>query len=871
VFRDQSDIGTGDYHEVIERALAASRTLVVICSPAARASAYVGDEIARFRRLRPDGRILPVLLDGVANNEATPADADRMAFPDALIAALRMPLALDYRNFDAERDKVNRGLFEGSWFQLLADAFGVSRGEMEQRERRRLQRRRRLAAGTVSGIIAVLSVALVLTLLARNEAVRQRDLAEARRRSALARQLNVHAEAASDDGARGIQRALLLAVESVTAAWTVEGHELLLRLVDRLAAPPVIVDGPHRTPVLALAVGPGMVATESQDLVLVRDPETWKTIRALGAPAGGSLRAAAFSPDGRWLVAGCATHPACVWDTGDWQVRKPLDTGMVLRSAAFSPDARVLATVVVGLAEVQRFDTGTWSALPPVDVSGEGRTDVTGAAFTADGRFLVVKGRGHTHWWDVRGRRMLARSDGQDDWSFALDVGGSRVATQDSERRLQFIVPEPGGGGPLRLDVRPGQWAHRLAERPTPVFSADGRRLAVQTADELVVVLDPAGRREPVISAAGAALAFSADGTRLMSAEPDGRIRVTEVARPQRASIPVPAGVLDVALYPDGTRAALLEAGGTVRLLETAAGRVVGTVAVDASTTAVHFSRDGRWLLTVGRQDLRLFETARFEEHLHLHGEGPFDVIALTPEEHWLVVVDGGQLRRFEAGSWREAPAIKLLEQPEAVFVSPDGRRLATRSGPSWSRGFGLTHPSFTRVWDIATGAHAGWTSHEKEDIERMSGMTWARRAANATGEWTLADSGGDARAATGASTWPVLETIDDRRAAPAHPWLTSSNAAGVPLWRTAVARAARAHDDTGPKLAWSADGRWLATAGTDGTLRIWPLTTTDLTSDACARVMRNLSPEEWKIAIGDEPVRATCPESSAPAPAPRR
>src|SRR5437868_1107400 len=41
VFRDQSDLTGNAYYEAIQRQLAASSTLVVICSPAARASSYV--------------------------------------------------------------------------------------------------------------------------------------------------------------------------------------------------------------------------------------------------------------------------------------------------------------------------------------------------------------------------------------------------------------------------------------------------------------------------------------------------------------------------------------------------------------------------------------------------------------------------------------------------------------------------------------------------------------------------------------------------------------------------------------------------------------------------------------------------------------
>lgn len=53
VFRDESDItASDDYHRTIEQHLKGSAKLVVICSPDARKSQYVEDEIRRFIQTR---------------------------------------------------------------------------------------------------------------------------------------------------------------------------------------------------------------------------------------------------------------------------------------------------------------------------------------------------------------------------------------------------------------------------------------------------------------------------------------------------------------------------------------------------------------------------------------------------------------------------------------------------------------------------------------------------------------------------------------------------------------------------------------------------------------------------------------------------
>jgi MTH538 TIR-like domain (DUF1863) len=108
-----------------ERELRRSRTLIVVCSPAARASEYVDDEIRRFIAANHAGgrepQILPLLLRGIPNNEAESPDEDgRKAFPEALYEAAKMPLAQSFLDFDPKQHRLDRGGYRDSWFATLA-------------------------------------------------------------------------------------------------------------------------------------------------------------------------------------------------------------------------------------------------------------------------------------------------------------------------------------------------------------------------------------------------------------------------------------------------------------------------------------------------------------------------------------------------------------------------------------------------------------------------------------------------------------------------------------------------------------------------------------------------------------------------------
>ena len=121
VFRDETDFTGVKYFEAVDKHLGEAARLLVLCSPEARKSPYVNDEIQRFARQRSAAEIVPILIAGVPNNEAGQAQKDQEAFPDALVELLEMPRAIEYRRFDSKKDKLDREAFSGSWFSVLAE------------------------------------------------------------------------------------------------------------------------------------------------------------------------------------------------------------------------------------------------------------------------------------------------------------------------------------------------------------------------------------------------------------------------------------------------------------------------------------------------------------------------------------------------------------------------------------------------------------------------------------------------------------------------------------------------------------------------------------------------------------------------------
>lgn len=165
VFRDEQDMVGVDYFKSIERFLEKSKTLIVICSPAARQSDYVNDEIERFSRLKGYEKIIPVLVAGLPNNETGEDNTIEAAFPERLISLLRTPLAIDYRGFKSKQDHIRKGSFAPAWYMLLSNIYERSRAEIEERDRKRQRRRLATTVGIGTVVAATISAFGVIAWL----------------------------------------------------------------------------------------------------------------------------------------------------------------------------------------------------------------------------------------------------------------------------------------------------------------------------------------------------------------------------------------------------------------------------------------------------------------------------------------------------------------------------------------------------------------------------------------------------------------------------------------------------------------------------------------------------------------------------------
>ena len=181
IFLDREDLPSStDLAESVRLALLESDALIVVCSPAAARSRWVNEEVRLFKELGRASRIICLVVAGEprAEDKGLPPGLEclppalRFAVLDGVVTtqAAPEPLAADLRpGADTRRD---------AKLKIIAGLLGTGLDELRRREL--MRRHRQLAvivAAAAIGCVAFAGLALS-ALLQRNEAERQRRLAE---------------------------------------------------------------------------------------------------------------------------------------------------------------------------------------------------------------------------------------------------------------------------------------------------------------------------------------------------------------------------------------------------------------------------------------------------------------------------------------------------------------------------------------------------------------------------------------------------------------------------------------------------------------------------------------------------------------------
>ncbi len=178
IFRDRDDLNAGGrLGPEVEHAIAASRSLIVLCTPSAARSPWVEAEVAAFIRLHQDGPLFCVILSGEplapqgvgVSCECLPPAA-RVRFSAEAGLDFSTPIAVDLReDGDGWRLAVHK---------IVAGLTGLPLDQLVQRDAQRRHRRMAWLSLALIAVAVAMGLLAMLAYRARDEAREQRAQAE---------------------------------------------------------------------------------------------------------------------------------------------------------------------------------------------------------------------------------------------------------------------------------------------------------------------------------------------------------------------------------------------------------------------------------------------------------------------------------------------------------------------------------------------------------------------------------------------------------------------------------------------------------------------------------------------------------------------
>jgi WD40 repeat protein len=467
-----------------------------------------------------------------------------------------------------------------------------------------------------------------------------------------------------------------------------------------------------------------------------------------------------FSPDGKHLLTACEGNSAQLWDVATGTLIRKLYHPAPVRFARFSPDGRTIATSAWD-DDIRVWDATTFALVHTL----AGHTDLPlEVVFDPRGTQLVSAALdGTARLWDATtGAPIATLQHGDQVISARFSPDGSLIATASRDRTA--VIWDAHTGRELKT------LAH-FASVGSVELSADGKRL-VTTSDDMRATMWDVATGEPTVTMIGhtdamAGATFSPDGTRVLSYSADGTARLWDAATGTLLVTFVghTMAVWIAGFSPDGRRVVTGGYDNSARMWSVGATRLLGNATLDAGD----------------------------DQPVAIGDDDRVRVASATGHPTVRESTDGAIVRRFDGPHGR-------------ALWSPDDRHVLELDEAG------------VRLWTVETHAATALPGTAKATLAAFSpdGTRFVLGFSDRSEIWSA--SGRERVLAGAAAPSAAAFSADGRLATTAYE--------GVVIWDAstgAVLARLVGHQQRVPDVAWSRDGRLVATAGGfEQSARIW-------------------------------------------------
>jgi RNA polymerase sigma factor (sigma-70 family) len=449
--------------------------------------------------------------------------------------------------------------------------------------------------------------------------------------------------------------------------------------------------------------------------------------------------AAVFTPDGKAFAASKEDGIIRLWNTATWQQMPSLPKGgnSLLRlnkkglpNFFFLPDGKTLISTLNGKNGIHWLDIGTGQEIRSLDLSKTNDSGWT-LAVSPDGKRIaaLVEPMVLYLWNAVTGEEISRISlssryhEGRcclcfspDSQNLACFVSG--LYAMGGANLRETVIFETGTGKEIR------RWGN-VGSVAGMTYSPDGKTLAHSCGD--VIDLRDAQTGKPVLEIGRLpdtilSVAFATDDKSLNTGCRDGRVfswdsltgkQLGRSPAPPPDAIPHERYLYGANFSADGKRASVMDVKGVRHIWEPATGKTLCRIEKESEGDYGVFSPDGKILVVKQNSGVWRLLAWDVESGNLLHSYSGGNQRVFSPDGSLLATAIGNRtygetIYLWETGSGKEMK--KLVCQPDpqidshiaSLAFSPDGKCLVSMHYVTNSEHFVVQ--GFSRIWDIATG-----------------------------------------------------------------------------------------------------------------------------------------------------------------------
>jgi WD40 repeat protein len=624
-----------------------------------------------------------------------------------------------------------------------------------------------------------------------------------------------------------------------------------------------------------------MAAGSSDGTVKIWDAATGDNVVTLNH--NGAVNALDFRPDGQQLVTGSDDKTVKLWDAQSGEELRSWDAGSAVVSLAYNPNGTQVA------ASTQ---DGEFAILQPValyvlyKIDHNDCNDVSSLTFNKDGDLLAGVCGNYAIVWDTPSGMEKQRKnhrygvtsvrfspDGQWLVSTGMDFNAivwdpktgvrqsgitqfNTVNGAEFSEDGQYLVSFSDDGTARVWNFQTGQIVKEMpfdSKVKASAFILDGQYIASGTSDGTFAIwqINAAGKDNlPILPQdTTRSVAFNQDGTKAYVAN-YAEIDVTDTgSRETKTLVSFPVSMNYVTFSPDGKWAVTKDYDTTTRVYELDNGNMLYEKTIPGQETIFSFSQDGKTIIaSAGDNTADVWDTATGKEGGTMKHDNPISAVALSKDGTLAASVSSeGVVKVWNAANGNPITSVDQKDYVYSVAFSPDGQKLVTGN-----------YNNTAVIWDVKKGTSLVTLQHDG---------TVNSASFNSDGTLVItAGYDGTARvwnANTGQEISHIVHdnSVDYAVFGPGDKYVVSgSQDRTVRVWdpQTGEEIASISYPDWVTALAISPDNQHVLSGSYAGA-SYWSIDIHDLTDEACKRLPRNFTKDEWNTYLKGVPYRDTC------------